>query len=114
MSLARPAAGRGRRLPVWLQVNVAAEPQKHGVAPDRAAPVARALAAESALELRGLKGIAPYSDDPESLRLLAAGDLPRTATGLSIGMSGDYEVAIEEGATLVRVGSALFREETSC
>jgi len=124
--LARAAAARGRSLPVWLQVNIAAEPQKHGATPADAATLARALAAEPSLELRGLMAIAPYATDPEasrphfralrdlSLRLLAAGDLPSGATGLSIGMSGDFEVAIEEGATLVRVGSALFREEASC
>jgi len=124
--LERAAAGTGRRLPVWLQVNVAAEPQKHGVTSAGAAEVARMLAAAPSLALRGLMAIAPYSDDPEasrphfralrelSLRLLATGDLPRSATGLSIGMSGDFEVAIEEGATLVRVGSALFREDASC
>ncbi len=123
--LARAAAARGRPLPVWLQINVAAEPQKHGSAPAAAAALAQAAAALPELELRGLMAMAPLADPAGearrwfaalrelSLDLRRTGALPEHAAGLSMGMSGDFECAIEEGATVVRVGSALFRDETA-
>jgi len=96
-----------------LQVNVAQEASKYGVAPAAAPELARHLDSLEHVELHGLMAMAPYSDDPERSRaafreLRRLGDnlgLP----GLSMGMSGDFEVAVEEGATWVRVGSALFR-----
>lgn len=124
--LARAAAGSSRRLPVWLQVNVAGELQKHGCRPDGAESLARAIAAVPELELRGLMTIAPWVADPEearpifrrlralSVQLLEGGVLDAAAVGLSMGMSGDFEVAIEEGATVVRVGSALFQGDAPC
>ncbi len=124
--LARAVAAAGRRLPVWLQVNVAAEAQKHGCTPADASPLAAAIAQTPELELRGLMALAPFDADPEaarpwfaalrelSLDLRRAGALPDSACGLSMGMSGDFEVAIEEGATLVRVGSALFEDVPAC
>lgn len=113
----------GRRWPVWIEVNLAREPQKHGIDPDDLPALACAVAAAQELELRGLMTIAPIADDPELARphfrelarwsasLRAEGILPPAATGLSMGMSNDFEVAIEEGATLVRIGSALFHDE---
>ena len=107
------AAAPGPR-DVLLQVNVAAEPQKQGVAPDEVGALAEAARACANLRLRGLMTIAPIAADPEdarpvfrALRLLAERfALPE----LSMGMTDDFEVAIEEGATLVRVGRAIFGE----
>lgn len=99
---------------VLLQVNVAAEPQKEGVAPDEVEGLVEAARGAASLRLRGLMTIAPIASDPEDvrpvfrdLRLLAERfGLP----ALSMGMTDDFEVAIEEGATLVRVGRAIFGE----
>jgi PLP dependent protein len=104
-------------LQVLLQVNIDDESGKHGCRPDELPGLARAVAAESRLRLRGLMAIPAPHDDPEAMRpafrscrglfdALAA-DHPSVDT-LSLGMSGDFEVAIEEGATLVRIGTALF------
>jgi len=100
-----------------LQVNVAAEPQKHGLPPASVEAVARAAAAATHLECVGLMTIAPLVDDAEASRphfaaLRALRDRVARATGLalpelSMGMSQDYVVAVEEGATLLRVGTAL-------
>jgi len=115
--LARRAQAAGREVPVLLQVNAAGEPQKHGFAPDAALPAARRIAALPGIRLRGLMTIAPLVDDPgvvrpvfRRLRELGAAlraDVPG-ADELSMGMSDDFEVAIEEGATVVRVGRAIF------
>ena len=99
---------------VLLQVNVAAEPQKEGVAPEEVEGLVEAARGAANLRVRGLMTIAPISGDPEdvrpvfrALRLLAERfSLPE----LSMGMTDDFEVAIEEGATLVRVGRAIFGE----
>jgi len=117
--LDRQAAALGRALDVLLQVNVGDEPQKGGAAFDDVPALARAVAAHPALRLRGLMAIPPATEDPQAARpsfrrLREARDawareLPALAAGeLSMGMSNDFEVAIEEGATLVRVGTALF------
>ena len=100
-----------------LQVNVAAEPQKQGVAPDEVEALVQAARAAGSLRLRGLMTIAPIATDPEevrpvfhALKLLAERHgLPE----LSMGMTDDFEVAIEEGATLVRVGRAIFGERAT-
>lgn len=106
-----------------IEVNVGGEASKSGCAPGDALPLARAVAAAPGLALRGLMTVAPDLDDPEDLRpffrrLRELRDAIREATGdpgvteLSMGMSGDLEVAVEEGATLVRVGTALFGSRT--
>lgn len=122
-ALEKAFAKAGRRLPVLVQVNVAGEEQKGGVAPGDAEGLLRACAALPHLDVRGLMAMAPYSDDPEDarptfrgLRLLAQDLRARTRLALpelSMGMSGDYEVAIEEGATMVRVGTALYQDPGS-
>ncbi len=102
---------------VLLQVNVAAEPQKQGVAPDEVGALVEAAREAGNLRLRGLMTIAPMAQNAEearpvfrALRLLAERfELPE----LSMGMTDDFEVAIEEGATLVRVGRAIFGERTT-
>jgi len=119
-ALARHAALTGRVLPVLVQVNVAGEEQKSGVTPADCPALLRRIKEHAALRLRGLMTMPPFGDDPEdarpyfrALRLLAeamqAEDLlPRQDMQLSMGMSADFPVAIEEGATIVRVGTALF------
>jgi len=107
--LSRRAAQRGASLRVLLEVNVAHEPQKAGAAPEQVPVLAGEVAGLPGLELRGLMCIPPAQGDPRphfrTLRGLAAGlGLP----DLSMGMSGDWQAAVEEGATLVRVGTAIF------
>ena len=101
---------------VLLQVNVAAEPQKQGAAPDEVAGLFEAAREAANLHLRGLMTIAPMAVDPEVVRPVFR-DLRALAEQfalpeLSMGMTDDFEVAIEEGATLVRVGRAIFGERT--
>jgi PLP dependent protein len=103
---------RSEPLEVMIEVKLTAEQAKSGAAPEELPALADALAALPNLRLTGLMTMPPWSDDPETsrpyfsrLRELAAGlGLPQ----LSMGMSHDLEVAIEEGATVVRVGTALF------
>lgn len=109
-----------RRWPVYLEVNLAQEPQKTGCLPGELETLVEAARACPHLELQGLMGMAPLAADPErcrplfrSLRALSQDlvqrrILPADAVGLSMGMSQDFEVAVEEGATVVRIGSALF------
>ena len=116
--LAKRAANEGVRVPVLLQVNVAREAQKSGCDPDALEALVGHVRALSALELRGLMTIPPHDDDLErlrphfaALRALRDRHLDANAT-LSMGMSADLEVAIEEGATHVRVGTAIFGERS--
>lgn len=107
-----------RRLPVLIEVNVGEEPQKAGISPAAAAQLAREIVASDSLELEGMMAIPPLGGDPESSRpyfqrLTAARDRTQDELGialphLSMGMSHDFEVAIEEGATMIRVGTAIF------
>ena len=111
-------AQAGRTARVFLQANVSGEAAKAGAAGDEAASLLRAAAALPALQIEGLMTMAPYADDPElarpvfrelrELRDRLTRETGVPLPGLSMGMSGDFEVAIEEGATIVRVGSALF------
>jgi pyridoxal phosphate enzyme (YggS family) len=120
-ALDRARAGSGRVLPVLLQVNIGRESQKSGVLPEEAEALLRQLQGLPNLLVRGLMVMPPFLDDPEAVRpffratrelavkLADLGLLPPPGqTELSMGMSGDYQVAVEEGATLVRVGTALF------
>ena len=112
------AAEYGKRLPVLIEVHLGDETTKSGVAEADLAALAAGITALAHLELRGLLAIPPYSDDPErarpyfrKLRELRDGlsrRLGRPFRALSMGMSHDFEVAIEEGATEIRVGKALF------
>ncbi|MDH4229877.1 MAG: YggS family pyridoxal phosphate-dependent enzyme [Nitrospirota bacterium] len=116
------AGERGVVQPLLIEVNAAREAQKNGVAVEQAEALARAIGRLPHLRLTGLMGMAPYSDDPERARPVfreLAGLFHHIARQgyhgvqmqtLSMGMSGDFEVAVEEGATLVRVGGALFGE----
>ncbi len=103
---------------VLVQVNTSGEPSKFGTAPADAPALARAVSALGNVRLEGLMTIAAFLDDAEALRPMFRGlrelrnriehDLGMQLPHLSMGMTGDFEVAIEEGATLVRVGTALF------
>ncbi len=111
-TIARKALENHKTQKALIEVNLSLEPQKHGF---QASEVAEALAEMGqipGLQVLGLMTIAPYTDHPETVRPVFA-QLSRLADQLdlplrSMGMSGDFEVAIEEGATLVRVGRALF------
>ena len=110
----------GRRQRVLLEVNVGREPQKAGALPEEAQALATTILGHDRLELIGLIAIPPFGDDPEAsrphfralraLRDRLRDDLGRELPQLSMGMSLDFEVAIEEGATMVRVGTAIFGE----
>jgi pyridoxal phosphate enzyme (YggS family) len=117
--LERRAAAEKRTLEILLQVNVSGEPQKSGVAPEDLSDLLAACAALTHLRVTGLMTVPAATDDPAAVRpaftrLRTLRDELRGAAGgeslreLSMGMSADFEVAIEEGATLVRVGTALF------
>jgi PLP dependent protein len=110
--LSRRAHAVSRRLNVLLQVNVGDEPQKGGVAVAELKRLHEVVAALPNLSVRGLMAIPPATGDPEQARpyFRRLREL-RDELGLehcSMGMSADYEVAIEEGATMVRVGTAIF------
>lgn len=114
---AAQAAGKVQR--IFLQVNIGDETQKGGVAPAALAALLETVTALPGLRVEGLMCVPPYDLDPEAARpyfralvRLAAAHRPAGARplALSMGMSGDFEVAIEEGATHVRVGTALFGE----
>jgi pyridoxal phosphate enzyme (YggS family) len=107
-----------KTMPVLLEVNVAGESSKFGYKPEHLVAEVSRLNALRRLELQGLMTIAPWTSEPEKVRpvfrrlrelkeqceQVLGAPLPH----LSMGMSGDYEVAIEEGATIIRVGTALF------
>jgi pyridoxal phosphate enzyme (YggS family) len=116
----RRAAQHGIVMPILIQVNIGDETTKSGVALPEALPLVREVAALPHVAIRGLMCIPPALEDPEAVRpyfaqlralagQIAAARLPNVAmTELSMGMSHDFEVAIQEGATMVRVGSAIF------
>ncbi|MBI4025077.1 MAG: YggS family pyridoxal phosphate-dependent enzyme [Verrucomicrobia bacterium] len=114
---------QSKRVPVLLEVNVSGEGTKFGLGPDGLNEVALAINRLPHLELRGLMTMAPYAEEAEPARpyfrrlaQLKRGleqKLGAPLPDLSMGMSGDYEVGIEEGATMIRVGSALFGERKS-
>jgi pyridoxal phosphate enzyme (YggS family) len=109
--LDRRAAALGRVLPALVEVNLGEE-QKGGVAPRELPSFLRALQPLPSLKVEGLMCIPPAAQSPEASRpwFVRVRELARDngLATLSMGMSADYEVAIEEGATLVRVGSAIF------
>lgn len=110
--LSKRALSAGVRLPVFLQVNIGRETQKAGCSPEKVPVLVEALSGLEGLDLRGLMAIPPNADDPEETRphfraLKGLADA-QGLTEVSMGMSQDFEVAIEEGATVVRVGTAIF------
>lgn len=118
-ALQRRAGAVGKTLDILIQVNVAGEEQKHGCSAADALALARLAIEQPNLRLRGLMTIAPLAERAEDVRWVfrelrqlrdqLATALPGTdLSELSMGMTNDFEVAIEEGATMVRVGRALF------
>jgi pyridoxal phosphate enzyme (YggS family) len=116
VELDRRAAEAGRVLAVCLQVNVSREAQKSGVAPEALPALLEATAGLANLRVEGLMTVPAADGDARAAfaQLRALRDTLRSAPGgtalreLSMGMSGDFEIAIEEGATRVRVGTAIF------
>jgi hypothetical protein len=117
--LDRRAGEAGRRLRVLVEVNTSGEASKFGVAPERALETLGALAGLAQLEPRGFMTVGPLSADAGRVRAAYAGLAERLRAAqrafpdwrldeLSMGMSGDFELAVEAGATMVRVGTALF------
>lgn len=124
--LAAAVAPQGKPLPVLIQVNIGREPHKAGALPEDVLALAQAVGELAPLRLRGLMAIPPAGDSPEdsrphfrAMRRLfevlraeaATSHMKCDATGfniLSMGMSADWEVAVEEGATMIRLGTALF------
>ncbi|WP_026651932.1 YggS family pyridoxal phosphate-dependent enzyme [Butyrivibrio proteoclasticus] len=107
---------------VLIEVNMADEETKFGLSKDEVIPFVKEIADNKHMRIRGLMTIAPYTEDPESNRVYFKGlrelkdeinalDIPNVKMDqLSMGMTGDYQVAIEEGATFVRVGTGIFGE----
>jgi len=117
-ALAAHGVARGRPVDVLVQVNVSGEGTKGGYAPAQLEREAERLRGLAGLRVRGVMTMAPFDVDEGVLRRVFAGARScaerlraaghEEATELSMGMSGDYEVAVEEGATLVRLGTVLF------
>ncbi|HKQ69478.1 MAG TPA: YggS family pyridoxal phosphate-dependent enzyme [Polyangiaceae bacterium] len=120
IELGKRAAKLERRVGVLIEVNVAGDSAKTGCSPSELGPVIDAVQESPALLLRGLMTMPPYADDPNEARRYFAGlrGLQTLHGGasllpeLSMGMSHDFEIAIAEGATIVRVGTAIFGERT--
>jgi len=118
------AARLGLKLPILLEINIGGEAAKKGLAPDseELTRILRVAPTLQALQVRGLMAIPPFTDNPEGARpyfrkmrqvrdAIADRKFPNvTMETLSIGMSHDFEIAIEEGSTCVRVGTAIFGE----
>ena len=112
----------GRTMPMLMEINAGQEPQKHGFTLEEAAPAARQIAQLPGIQLCGLMSMAPLTDDVSRIRhafsrtrdlftqIHASGEVGDGFIYLSMGMSSDFEIAIEEGATIVRIGSLLFAE----
>ena len=108
----------GRTLPVLMEINLGGEATKSGVAPDGGIALAESILAQPHLDLRGVMSVPPFTEDPEGARpyfrkLIELRDrledrFGRALPEVSMGMSHDFEVAVEEGSTEVRIGTSLF------
>ncbi len=112
-TLNRLAEEAGRVLPCFIQVNVSKEESKFGLSPENLESFAQTLGEFEFIEIKGLMTLASpdirkVREEFQLLRSIRSKYHRFIGTGLSMGMSGDYEIAIEEGATHIRVGSALF------
>ena len=126
IELAEALQKRGQKInhtfPVLVQANVSGEDTKAGIYADDLRNFILKLSKMGNIKIKGLMTIAPYTEDPEEVRYVfkeikkLAVDIERekvenvSMEHLSMGMSGDYEIAVEEGSTIVRIGSALFGE----
>lgn len=121
-TLESEAAAQRKRMPILIEVRLSDEPSKTGISQANLAALADSITPTSNLRLRGLMGVPPYFEDPERTRpyfqkLRQLKDELSQRLGsplpvLSMGMSHDFEIAIEEGATEIRVGTALFGERS--
>lgn len=121
--LSRKASATGVDVKCFIQLNISGEETKDGLAPEQLIPFAERIRAMPGIRIFGLMTMAPYEVDPESTRpvfrglrewrdrLNASNVLPDKVQHLSMGMSNDFEVAIEEGATWIRLGSILVGKE---
>lgn len=118
----KESARLGITMPCLVEVNMAKEASKQGIAPEDAADFIRSISTMEHLKIEGLMTVAPYVEDPEENRLWfralknLAVDIGRQNIDnicmrhLSMGMTGDFEVAVEEGATMIRVGTGILGE----
>jgi len=118
--ISRRAQEAGKVMPVLAEVNLAKEESKAGLDPEELTELIRAAPGLPGIRLRGLMAIPPWTEDPEESRpyfirlremlseCVSRGGAGPAMTELSMGMSNDFEAAIEEGATMVRVGTAIF------
>jgi PLP dependent protein len=119
-TLESEATAQAKRVPILIEVKLSDEPGKTGIAEANLAALAESITPASNLRLRGLMGVPPYFEDPERARPYfqklrrmkddLSGRLGAPLPVLSMGMSHDFEIAIEEGATEIRIGTALFGE----
>lgn len=119
-ALHRRCEAVGKTIGVMIQVNLAKEPQKSGIGAEEVEELVEAIRNLPRLKLLGLMTMPPFFDDPDRARpyfralrdlrdtLMQSGLLTHEMKELSMGMTGDFEAAVEEGATLVRIGTALF------
>ena len=121
LEIDKRSAAAGLKTDILIQVNAAGEEQKSGVAPELTEQLIREISLQcSNVNIKGIMHIAPFAEDPEDVRIyfrqvrelyerIGALDIPRVNfETLSMGMSGDFEVAIEEGSNAVRIGTAIF------
>ncbi len=113
------ASKRGVVQPVLLEVRLSEAPSRAGVPPSEALALAEHVLSAPNLHLQGMMGMAPYTDDTQvirkafqTLRGLYEQLPPENRIWLSMGMSHDYEIALEEGSTMLRIGTALFGERS--
>jgi PLP dependent protein len=120
-ALHKEAQKQGRSIPVLLQVNTTGEEMKHGFLPDAVGSAAEEIAKLSGVKIEGLMTIGPFTEDKQRIRdsfrrLRTLRDQLKAHYGqadlhfLSMGMTGDFEIAIEEGADLIRIGTGIFGE----
>ena len=120
MEIDKRAGGINRKMKCLIEVNISGEESKYGLAPHEVIPILRELEEFKNIEIVGLMTMAPFVEDPEEARQYFKGlkELSNKISELcfkntqmkflSMGMSNDYEVAVEEGASIVRIGSAIF------
>ena len=121
-TISKEAVKHGRVMPVLLEINVAEEESKFGITAAETENMVRSISVLPGIEIRGLMTVAPFVDDPEDNRWVfrkmkqICVDINNKNINniklneLSMGMTNDFEIAIEEGATFVRVGTAIFGE----
>jgi pyridoxal phosphate enzyme (YggS family) len=113
----KKAEKTGRVLDVLVEVHTTDEATKYGIPPERAMDLVKCISGLTRVRVRGLMTMGPFSDDPNDSRpsfkqLVAEGVEHVSMRHLSMGMSHDFEVAIEEGSTIVRIGTAVFGERS--